>query len=58
MIMDKDHGNLIKVDRFGLVKRAMHGTKMLNWQARPRPGSGWHQLPVGARGCVEAVLFV
>ena len=32
--MDKDRGNLIKVDRFGLVKRAMHGTRMLSWQAR------------------------
>ncbi|EFJ49794.1 hypothetical protein VOLCADRAFT_80573 [Volvox carteri f. nagariensis] len=32
LIMDKEHGNLIKVDRFGLVKRAMHGTRMMNWQ--------------------------
>eukprot|EP00798_Chlamydomonas_sp_ICE-L_P002059 gene2059-18237_t len=32
LIMDKEHGNLIKVDRFGLVKRAMHGTRMLGWQ--------------------------
>ncbi|PNW73801.1 hypothetical protein CHLRE_13g573150v5 [Chlamydomonas reinhardtii] len=32
LIMDKEFGNLIKVDRFGLVKRAMHGTRMLNWQ--------------------------
>lgn len=27
LIMDKEKGNLIKVDRFGLVKRAMHGTR-------------------------------
>lgn len=32
LIMDKEQGNLIKVDRFGLVKRAMHGTRMLTWQ--------------------------
>ncbi|GLC35595.1 hypothetical protein PLESTM_000341200 [Pleodorina starrii] len=32
LIMDKEYGNLIKVDRFGLVKRAMHGTRMMNWQ--------------------------
>jgi len=32
LIMDKDRGNLIKVDRFGLVKRGMHGTRMMNWQ--------------------------
>ena len=30
LIMDKEKGNLIKVDRFGLVKRAMHGTRMLS----------------------------
>ncbi|GFH06129.1 uncharacterized protein HaLaN_00708, partial [Haematococcus lacustris] len=33
LIMDKEKGNLIKADRFGLVKRAMHGTRMLSWQA-------------------------
>eukprot|EP00879_Flechtneria_rotunda_P021250 GHRR01022387.1.p1 GENE.GHRR01022387.1~~GHRR01022387.1.p1 ORF type:complete len:407 (+),score=114.76 GHRR01022387.1:166-1386(+) len=32
LIMDKEYGNLIKVDRFGLVKRAMHGTRMMGWQ--------------------------
>eukprot|EP00775_Hariotina_reticulata_P009908 gene9907-10064_t len=32
LIMDKEYGNLIKVDRFGLVKRAMHGTRMMTWQ--------------------------
>lgn len=32
LIMDKEYGNLIKVDRFGLVKRAMHGTRMMSWQ--------------------------
>ena len=30
LIMDKEKGNLIKVDRFGLVKRAMHGTRMMS----------------------------
>lgn len=29
MIVDIQHGSLVKVDRFGLVKRAMHGNKML-----------------------------
>eukprot|EP01024_Parvocaulis_polyphysoides_P025936 TRINITY_DN2359_c0_g1_i3.p1 TRINITY_DN2359_c0_g1~~TRINITY_DN2359_c0_g1_i3.p1 ORF type:complete len:525 (+),score=97.34 TRINITY_DN2359_c0_g1_i3:818-2392(+) len=29
LIVDKELGNLIKVDRFGLVKRGMHGTQMM-----------------------------
>lgn len=29
LIVDASKGNLLKVDRFGLVKRAMHGSKML-----------------------------
>lgn len=33
LIMDKERGNLVKADRFGYVKRAMHGTKMLSTQA-------------------------
>lgn len=33
LIMDKEKGNLVKADRFGYVKRAMHGTKMLSTQA-------------------------
>lgn len=28
--MDKEKGNLVKADRFGYIKRAMHGTKMLS----------------------------
>lgn len=32
LILDKELGTLLKVDRFGLVKRAMHGTRMLGWQ--------------------------
>jgi hypothetical protein len=32
LIIDKDRGTLIKVDRFGLVKRAMHGTRMMTFQ--------------------------
>ncbi|XP_058076674.1 uncharacterized protein LOC131225207 [Magnolia sinica] len=30
LVMDKAKGNLVKADRFGYVKRAMHGTKMLS----------------------------
>ncbi|XP_077232694.1 uncharacterized protein LOC143870068 isoform X2 [Tasmannia lanceolata] len=30
LIMDKERGNLVKADRFGYVKRAMHGTRMLS----------------------------
>lgn len=33
LIMDKERGNLVKADRFGYVKRAMHGTKMLSTRA-------------------------
>lgn len=31
--MDKGRGNLVKPDRFGYIKRAMHGTKMLSTRA-------------------------
>ncbi|EIE26811.1 HAD-superfamily hydrolase [Coccomyxa subellipsoidea C-169] len=31
LIVDKQLGNLVKVDRFGYVKRAMHGTRLLSW---------------------------
>ncbi|XP_024520230.1 cytosolic purine 5'-nucleotidase isoform X2 [Selaginella moellendorffii] len=30
LIMDKEKGNLVKADRFGYVKRAMHGTRMVS----------------------------
>eukprot|EP00252_Welwitschia_mirabilis_P007375 TRINITY_DN18655_c0_g2_i2.p1 TRINITY_DN18655_c0_g2~~TRINITY_DN18655_c0_g2_i2.p1 ORF type:complete len:657 (-),score=140.27 TRINITY_DN18655_c0_g2_i2:17-1987(-) len=30
LVMDKEKGNLVKADRFGYVKRAMHGTRMLS----------------------------
>ncbi|XP_078149149.1 HAD-superfamily hydrolase, subfamily IG, 5'-nucleotidase [Carex rostrata] len=33
LVIDKEKGNLVKADRFGYVKRAMHGTKMLSTQA-------------------------
>ncbi|MCO5561073.1 hypothetical protein L7F22_014694 [Adiantum nelumboides] len=33
LIMDKKNGNVVKADRFGYVKRAMHGTKMLSNRA-------------------------
>lgn len=33
LVMDKERGNLVKADRFGYVKRAMHGTKMLSTRA-------------------------
>lgn len=36
LIMDKTNGNLVKADRFGYVKRAMHGTKMLSNRAISR----------------------
>lgn len=29
-MLDKQMGNLVKADRFGYIKRAMHGTKMLS----------------------------
>lgn len=32
-MIDKEKGNLVKADRFGYVKRAMHGTKMLSNKA-------------------------
>ena len=30
LIIDKENGNVLKVDRFGYVRRAMHGTRMLS----------------------------
>eukprot|EP00850_Spirogloea_muscicola_P019792 SM000199S05419 [mRNA] locus=s199:71818:86485:+ [translate_table: standard] len=33
LIVDKENGNLVKADRFGYVKRAMHGTEMLSNRA-------------------------
>ncbi|CAM6048131.1 unnamed protein product [Sphagnum compactum] len=33
LILDKEKGNLVKADRFGQIKRAMHGTKMLSSHA-------------------------
>eukprot|EP00210_Caulerpa_lentillifera_P003662 g3496.t1 len=30
LIVDKDLGNIVKLDRFGIVRRAMHGTKPLS----------------------------
>eukprot|EP00271_Cylindrocystis_brebissonii_P011130 TRINITY_DN2791_c0_g1_i1.p1 TRINITY_DN2791_c0_g1~~TRINITY_DN2791_c0_g1_i1.p1 ORF type:complete len:780 (+),score=160.50 TRINITY_DN2791_c0_g1_i1:243-2582(+) len=30
LIMDKENGNLVKADRFGYVKRALHGSTMLS----------------------------
>ncbi|PKI43072.1 hypothetical protein CRG98_036551 [Punica granatum] len=33
LVIDKERGNLVKADRFGYVKRAMHGTRMLSTRA-------------------------
>ncbi|KAK1591104.1 hypothetical protein Q3G72_002392 [Acer saccharum] len=33
LVIDKENGNLVKADRFGYVKRAMHGTTMLSTRA-------------------------
>ncbi|TKY54329.1 Cytosolic purine 5'-nucleotidase [Spatholobus suberectus] len=30
LVIDKEKGNLVKADRFGYIKRAMHGTQMLS----------------------------
>ncbi|MGE0784179.1 MAG: HAD-IG family 5'-nucleotidase [Sandaracinaceae bacterium] len=32
LILDLEHGNVVKANRFGFIKRAMHGTRMLDWQ--------------------------
>ena len=57
--MDTELGNLVKADRFGFIKRAMHGTKMLSpsevWEeadkedhplccARNAAAESWRQL--------------
>ncbi|XP_021852907.2 uncharacterized protein [Spinacia oleracea] len=33
LVIDKEKGNLVKADRFGYIKRAMHGTTMLSTKA-------------------------
>ncbi|KAD4983030.1 hypothetical protein E3N88_19701 [Mikania micrantha] len=33
LFIDKEKGNMVKADRFGYVKRAMHGTKLLSIRA-------------------------
>ncbi|BAT79979.1 hypothetical protein VIGAN_02293300 [Vigna angularis var. angularis] len=33
LVIDKERGNLVKADRFGCIKRAMHGTKLLSTHA-------------------------
>ncbi|KAL8244441.1 hypothetical protein R6Q59_010699 [Mikania micrantha] len=33
LVIDKEKGNLVKADRFGYVKRAMHGTTLLSTRA-------------------------
>ncbi|XP_057729100.1 uncharacterized protein LOC130944673 [Arachis stenosperma] len=33
LVIDKEKGNLVKADRFGYIKRAMHGTRMLSTRA-------------------------
>ncbi|XP_076941158.1 uncharacterized protein LOC143610612 isoform X2 [Bidens hawaiensis] len=33
LVIDKEKGNLVKADRFGYVKRVMHGTKLLPTRA-------------------------
>lgn len=42
-MIDKEKGNLVKADRFGYVKRAMHGTRMLSTQ-KVRCGSNFASL--------------
>lgn len=32
LVIDKERGNLVKANRFGFVKKAAHGTRMLNWE--------------------------
>jgi len=33
LILDTERGNIVKADRFGYVKQAAHGTKMIPWEA-------------------------
>ena len=32
LVIDRDKGNLVKTNRFGFVKQAMHGTRMLDFE--------------------------
>lgn len=32
LILDLEHGNVVKANRFGYIKRAMHGTRMLEYR--------------------------
>ncbi|EXB75646.1 hypothetical protein L484_026123 [Morus notabilis] len=48
LVIDKEKGNLVKADRFGYIKRAMHGTEMLSTRAVSDSVS-WHR---GGSTCV------
>lgn len=30
LVVDKEMGNVVKIDRFGIIRRASHGTKMMS----------------------------
>lgn len=34
LILDLEHGNVVKANRFGYIKRAAHGTQMLSYEAQ------------------------
>lgn len=36
LVVDTELGNLVKANRFGFVKQAMHGTRMLGWEEQRR----------------------
>lgn len=58
LIVDTSKGNLLKVDRFGLVKRAMHGSKMLApLDVQKEYGRELVQLSDTSRWCFLNTLF-
>ncbi|MBI5509293.1 MAG: HAD-IG family 5'-nucleotidase [Deltaproteobacteria bacterium] len=40
LVFDTESGNLVKADRFGYVKRAMHGTRMLSFEEQRQVYAG------------------
>ncbi|QCE13639.1 5'-nucleotidase [Vigna unguiculata] len=58
LVIDRERGNLVKADRFGCIKRAMHGTKMLSTQAvREIYGSELVDLRIEGRWVFLSTFF-
>lgn len=56
-MIDKEKGNLVKADRFGYIKRAMHGTEMLSTRAIRYVLKLCHSCPCNHMNVLACYLF-